>query len=108
MKKVFLSLVLFVTCTSFAQAQQPTKEIRLDSTVVKPTGAYNDTIYFDAVFAFQGQLLKVDYARYIVEYITFPTYNQPLRDYWEVQVKKKWARVENGSQRLVWARRNKK
>ena len=108
MKKVFLSLILVVTCASFALAQQPTKEIEVDSNFVKPTGAYNDTIYFDAVFAFPGQILKVDYARYIVEYVTFPTYNQPLRDYWEIQVKKKWARVEDGSKRLVWARRNKK
>lgn len=102
MKKLVLSLLLFVSFNLCLFSQ--TDATAPDSTMV-PTGAVNDTVYFNAVFGFSNSTLKVQPARYIVESIMFGTRKQPIRDYWEIISRRKWARLPNGSTLLIWARK---
>lgn len=103
MKKLALSLALFVSFISYGLSQTTDATVP-DSTLI-PTGAVNDTVYFDAVFGYPNSTLKTEHSRYIMESIMFGQRKQPIRDYWEVYSRRKWTRLPEGSKMLLWARK---
>jgi hypothetical protein len=109
MRKILVLLFLFAGTLSYSQTA--------DSTIVQPTGAYVDTAYYNVAFCIPDQLVKVQPARLIIRYVTFPTYNQAIEQYWEVVAKgrfdadnrnkAKWARVPYTNQDIIWVKRIK-
>lgn len=110
MRKILVMVFLFIGTLSYSQTVS-------DTSSVKPTGSYIDTVYYIVAFCIPDQLVKVQPARLIVRYVTFPTYNQAIEQYWEViakgkfdpmdRNKAKWGRVPYINQDIIWAKRIK-